>query len=172
MKFCRRKLSVAFNQLFLTIGFGWLSHPQHAGRMEHRSPWQPDWISQDILPSKVLKGAWVIFRVLLLHNKGSSLRQIARPFFSPAGSWRSTTKAAGSSATTRTCATVWRRTAWAASTPAPSATPTSAGRSAAATAAGSTMPSSPRPGRSSASSRLTFPTRTQPCRLISFLLFA
>ena len=172
MKFCRRKLSVAFNQLFLTIGFGWLSHSQHARRMEHRSQWQPDWISQDTLPFKVLKGAWAIFRVCCFTTKGAHWGRLLVPFFSPAGSWRSTTKAAGSSATTRTCATVWRRTAWAASTPAPSATPTSVARSAAATAAGSTMPSSPRPARSSASSRLTFPTRTQPCRLITFLLFA
>ena len=61
MKFCRRKLSVAFNQLFLTIGFGWLSHPQHAGRMEHRSPWQPDWISQDILKFWRVPGSSLVF---------------------------------------------------------------------------------------------------------------
>jgi hypothetical protein len=60
---------------------------------------------------------------------------------------------------TWTCVTAWRRTVWDASTRAPSATPTSVGRSAAATAAGSMMPSSPSPVKSLAPCHLVFLTR-------------
>lgn len=137
-----------------------------------------------MLPYSILKCCWTIFRVLLPQSKGSLPGKIATQesilnveenctvllvsFFSFAELWRSMTKAAGSPATMLTCAIAWRRTAWAASTPAPSVTPTSVALNAAATAAGCTMPSSLSLGRSSVRCPSTFRTRSCPRGLIGF----
>lgn len=87
-----------------------------------------------------------------------------------------TTKAACSPAA-RTCVTAWTRTAWAASTPAPSAAPAGVAWSAAVTASGSTSRLRWRGERSSATSTLASLPHPQAlnydcCQLFFLFLFS